>query len=788
MNWSKWQILKNEDKRPTPFGEDTWSSRRALLNASVGLLVTAIIGLGSGCGGGGGSSSSPPPQSNPVPSIASLSPSSAVAGAAAQTLTINGANFLSSSTVTYNAVAHTAAFIGSTQLSISLSASDQAVAGSYPVVVTNPAPGGGASNAGSFSVNPAAPTASLSVSPASITLGNSATLTWSSANATSCTAGGAWSGTLATSGTQSVAPTLTSLSIPGTLTYTLTCENPAGTAATQGAELAVAYPTPTGPLSNVRSFEYVIAANTGTPGINSAIANSLADLVILSAYANEPPLDRIAADPTGTKLIFTYVDVAEASSILEPSLFNNGPLPSWFGNPNPCCSGLYTVQYWNPAWEPLIFDNIDQAVANGFDGIFLDVLDGDLEWSAGNPEGNPVYPNAVSAMATLVADIRNYVNTNYPSKKFYLMGNEPTEIAVANVASLKNLDAIFNEVAYYLPSQNNGTIAAYDGTSIANYTVSTLAPLYRSAGVPIFGNDYPTPLSDTSAALLSFELYSSLGWTPSVTTPLQTDNIFSTGPFMFMATPTNPTVTGYPNFVNFLSGGTATNATLVGGNQGDYFIGGPGQNTITGGMGNDTIYAHSANQKGELIVDLASMIAGNGTTPSASIEVNGTEVIQPTQITAPFGTSNQRFVINAAAYQSISSVQIVVTNSSYTNSSNFSNVQIIDMFYNGVQINLALGQYPDGGGPPWPYTNNGTVTFPGSAFAVVSPFPSNTSDAIDGGGGTNTVVYRGPYSNYTILHQSDGSWLVTSASTAEGPDKLTNIQVLVFSDQRIELP
>ena len=35
----------------------------------------------------------------------------------------------------------------------------------------------------------------LAASPATITLGGSATLTWSSTNATACTASGAWSGT-----------------------------------------------------------------------------------------------------------------------------------------------------------------------------------------------------------------------------------------------------------------------------------------------------------------------------------------------------------------------------------------------------------------------------------------------------------------------------------------------------------------------------------------------------------------------------------------------------------------
>ena len=75
-----------------------------------------------------------------------------MAGSAAQTLTINGANFQSGSTVTYNGVPHTADFISSTELEISLSAGDLALAGTDPVVVTNAAPGGGASNSVKFTV------------------------------------------------------------------------------------------------------------------------------------------------------------------------------------------------------------------------------------------------------------------------------------------------------------------------------------------------------------------------------------------------------------------------------------------------------------------------------------------------------------------------------------------------------------------------------------------------------------------------------------------------------------
>jgi hypothetical protein len=92
------------------------------------------------------------PVDNPKPTITNLSPTSAAKGAAAQTLTINGTNFLSTSTVTYNAVAHTATYVSSTKLTIPLTTGDQATAGTFPVVVSNPTPGGGASTAVNFTV------------------------------------------------------------------------------------------------------------------------------------------------------------------------------------------------------------------------------------------------------------------------------------------------------------------------------------------------------------------------------------------------------------------------------------------------------------------------------------------------------------------------------------------------------------------------------------------------------------------------------------------------------------
>jgi hypothetical protein len=68
-----------------------------------------------------------------------------------------------------------------------------------------------------------APTVSLSASPSSITSGQSSTLSWTSSNATSCSASGGWSGTMTTSGMKTVSPTATT-------TYKLSCTGSGGTA------------------------------------------------------------------------------------------------------------------------------------------------------------------------------------------------------------------------------------------------------------------------------------------------------------------------------------------------------------------------------------------------------------------------------------------------------------------------------------------------------------------------------------------------------------------------------
>jgi hypothetical protein len=131
--------------------------RRAVLPA-LGLVAMLITLISCGGGGGGGQA-----VNNPVPSITSLAPTQQAAGSTSQALTINGSGFVNASAVTYNGVAHTASFVSTAQLSVALTANDLTATGTYPVVVTNPSPGGGASGSVDFDVVTGTPSGNFTV-------------------------------------------------------------------------------------------------------------------------------------------------------------------------------------------------------------------------------------------------------------------------------------------------------------------------------------------------------------------------------------------------------------------------------------------------------------------------------------------------------------------------------------------------------------------------------------------------------------------------------------------------
>ena len=207
----------------------------AILAADIATAGTTSVTVFNPTPGGGTSN----PQTftinisnNPVPTTTSLSPASGTAGGTAFTLTVNGSGFVNGSVVQWNGSSRTTTYVSATQLTAAILAADIATAGTASVTVFNPTPGGGTSNALTFTLNNPVPT-TTGLIPASVSAGGSAfTLT---VNGSGFVNGSAvqWNGSSRTttyvSATQLTAAILaTDIATAGTATVTVFTTAPGG--------------------------------------------------------------------------------------------------------------------------------------------------------------------------------------------------------------------------------------------------------------------------------------------------------------------------------------------------------------------------------------------------------------------------------------------------------------------------------------------------------------------------------------------------------------------------------
>ena len=158
--------------------------------------------------------------------------------------------------------------------------------------------GGGNSDSSPMQSAPAAPI--LTLAATSVVIGSSTTLTWSSVNATSCTASGSWSGTLATSGTQTLKPATT-----GTFTYTLACANSTGASKASSATLtADSNQAPAAPTVTLLTSTPIYAETSASIGWSSVNATSCTPSgTIWGGIATLPPSGEFvwSAPPAGSQ-------------------------------------------------------------------------------------------------------------------------------------------------------------------------------------------------------------------------------------------------------------------------------------------------------------------------------------------------------------------------------------------------------------------------------------------------------------------------------------------------------
>jgi cysteinyl-tRNA synthetase len=142
-------------------------------------------------------------------------------------------------------------------------------------------------------------------------------------------------------------------------------------------------------LNQVKNFLYLIdpdGLSTKQQFINAVCATNydavIMDLFLEDQMYTETEINQLKNKANGGKrMVISYMSIGEAEDYRY--YWNaswNSSKPLWMAAENPDWPGNYKVQYWNNDWQGIIYANndsyLDKILEAGFDGVYLDVIDG----------------------------------------------------------------------------------------------------------------------------------------------------------------------------------------------------------------------------------------------------------------------------------------------------------------------------------------------------------------------------------------------------------------------------
>ncbi len=89
--------------------------------------------------------------------------------------------------------------------------------------------------------------------------------------------------------------------------------------------------------------------------------------------------------------------------------------PGWLGPLNPDWPGNYKVRYWMPEWKAILYGTaegadesyFDRVLDQGFDGVYLDIIDAYYYWSSEAPSDQR-FTDAADSMVALLSHLDEY--------------------------------------------------------------------------------------------------------------------------------------------------------------------------------------------------------------------------------------------------------------------------------------------------------------------------------------------------------------------------------------------
>jgi cysteinyl-tRNA synthetase, unknown class len=152
---------------------------------------------------------------------------------------------------------------------------------------------------------------------------------------------------------------------------------------------------------------------------------------------------QIAQIRSSGKYAISYISIGEAEDYRYywQSSWSTTP-PSWLGEENPDWPGNYKVKFWDPQWQNIILSYIDTIASQGFDGIYMDIIDAYYYWQVENPQ----QPVADTLMMDFVNKIRKHVNTVTGNTNFIMIPQNAEDIINSTNTTAAQRNRYFNSV------------------------------------------------------------------------------------------------------------------------------------------------------------------------------------------------------------------------------------------------------------------------------------------------------------------------------------------------------
>lgn len=246
-------------------------------------------------------------------------------------------------------------------------------------------------------------------------------------------------------------------------------------------------------LAAVKDYAYLL--QIGDTSMASLAATDY-DLLVIdysrdgSAATELTPQD-IATLKASGKVVLAYLSIGEAEDYRyywQPAWGQNPP--AWLGPTNPDWAGNYKVRYWHPGWQSIMYGTaagstkayLDRIIDQGFDGIYMDIVDAFYYWSTNAGGKERTRQQARQDMVTFVANLRNYARVTRGRPDFLVFpqnaqsiiyNDDETAVDAVGQQFLSVIDGIGNEDVWYdeLNAQANNE----------REYILTLLEIYRTA-------------------------------------------------------------------------------------------------------------------------------------------------------------------------------------------------------------------------------------------------------------------------------------------------------------------